>query len=80
MEDFPMKQTLIDIAKSLVEFPDEVVVNEKISGDVVVLELSVAQSDMGKVIGRQGKVAKAIRTVMRAVANLEDKRVIIDII
>lgn len=75
-----MKQTLIDIAKSLVEFPDEVVVNEKISGDVVVLELSVAQSDMGKVIGRQGKVAKAIRTVMRAVANLEEKRVIIDII
>ncbi len=75
-----MKQALIDIAKSLVEFPDEVVVNEKISGDVVVLELSVAQSDMGKVIGRQGKVAKAIRTVMRAVANLEDKRVIIDII
>ena len=75
-----MKQTLIDIAKSLVEFPDEVVVNEKISGDVVVLELSVAQSDMGKVIGRQGKVAKAIRTVLRAVANLEDKRVIIDII
>lgn len=75
-----MKQTLIDIAKSLVEFPDEVVVNEKISGDVVVLELSVAQSDMGKVIGRQGKVAKAIRTVMRAVANLENKRVIIDII
>ena len=75
-----MKQTLIDIAKSLVEFPDEVVVNEKISGDVVVLELSVAQSDMGKVIGRQGKVAMAIRTVMRAVANLEDKRVIIDII
>ena len=75
-----MKQTLIDIAKSLVEFPDEVVVNEKISGDVVVLELSVAQSDMGKVIGRQGKVAKAIRTVMRAVANLEDQRVIIDII
>ena len=80
MEDFRMKQTLIDIAKSLVEFPDEVVVNEKISGDVVVLELSVAQSDMGKVIGRQGKVAKAIRTVMRAVANLENKRVIIDII
>jgi predicted RNA-binding protein YlqC (UPF0109 family) len=75
-----MKQTLIDIAKSLVEFPDEVVVNEKISGDVVVRELSVAQSDMGKVIGRQGKVAKAIRTVMRAVANLENKRVIIDII
>lgn len=75
-----MKQALIDIARSLVEFPDEVVVNEKISGDVVVLELSVAPSDMGKVIGRQGKVAKAIRTVMRAVANLEDKRVIIDII
>ena len=75
-----MKQTLIDIAKSLVEFPDEVVVNEKISGDVVVLELSVAQSDMGKVIGRQGKVAKAIRPVMIAVANLEEKRVIIDII
>ena len=74
-----MKQTLIDIAKSLVEFPDEVVVNEKISGDVVVLELSVAQSDMGKVIGRHGRIAKALRTVMKAAATSVEKKVTVEI-
>ncbi|HPE94717.1 MAG TPA: KH domain-containing protein [Bacillota bacterium] len=74
-----MKQLLIDIAKSLVEFPDEVKVSEKVSGDVVMYELSVAPTDVGKVIGRQGKIAKSIRTLMRAAAGLENKRVIVDI-
>ena len=75
-----MKELVEVIAKALVDNPDEVVVTEKEEGKHVTIELHVAPSDMGKVIGRQGKVAKAIRTVMRAVANLEDKRVIIDII
>ncbi len=75
-----MKQILLDIAKAIVDNPDEVVVTEKISGSTVVLELSVAKSDMGKVIGRGGKIAKSIRTVMKAAAVREDKRVIVDII
>lgn len=74
-----MKQLLIDIAKSLVEFPDEVKVSEKVSGDVVMYELSVAPTDVGKVIGRQGRIAKSIRTLIRAAAGLKNKRVIVDI-
>lgn len=75
-----MKQVLEDIAKAIVEFPEEVVINEKESGDMVILELSVAKSDMGKVIGRQGRIAKAIRTVVRSSANLKNKKVIVDIV
>ncbi|MDD5915943.1 MAG: KH domain-containing protein [Clostridiales bacterium] len=75
-----MKQTLIDIASSIVEKPEEVSVTEKVSGDTVILELSVAKSDMGKVIGRGGKIAKCIRVVMRAAAAKENKRVIVDIV
>ena len=75
-----VKQVLTDIAKAIVEFPDEVVVSEKESGDMVILELSVAKSDMGKVIGKQGKIAKAIRNLVRASANLNGKKVIVDIV
>lgn len=75
-----MKQVLIDIAKAIVDKPDEVVVLEKEDGDSVVLQLSVAQEDMGKVIGKQGRIAKAIRTVVKAAANRENKRVIVDIV
>ena len=78
--DINMKQVLTDIAKAIVEFPDEVYVTEKESGDMVILELSVAKSDMGKVIGKQGKTAKAVRTIVRASANLNNKKVIVDII
>ena len=63
-----MKQMLLDITKAIVEDPDSVVVSEKVSGDTVVLELSVAKQDMGRVIGKEGKIAKSIRTVMRAAA------------
>jgi predicted RNA-binding protein YlqC (UPF0109 family) len=75
-----MKQMLLDITKAIVEDPDSVVVSEKVSGDTVVLELSVAKQDMGRVIGKEGKIAKSIRTVMRAAAAKENKRVIVDII
>ena len=75
-----MKKILLDITKAIVEDPDSVVVAEKVSGDTVVLELSVAKHDMGRVIGKDGKIAKSIRTVMRAAATRENKRVIVDII
>ncbi len=75
-----MKQILLDITKAIVEDPDSVSVSEKVSGDTVVLELSVAKHDMGRVIGKEGKIAKSIRTVMRAAAAKENKRVIVEII
>ena len=75
-----MKQILLDITTAIVEDPDSVLVTEKVSGDTVVLELSVAKHDMGRVIGKEGKIAKSIRTVMRAAAARENKRVIVDII
>ncbi len=75
-----MKQILLDITKAIVEDPDSVLVTEKVSGDTVVLELSVAKPDMGRVIGKEGKIAKSIRTVMRAAATKENKRVIVEII
>jgi len=75
-----MKTVLTDIAKAIVENPDEVVVNEREDGDTVYFELSVAESDMGKVIGKQGRIAKSIRTVMKVAAMRENKRVIVDII
>lgn len=63
-----MKELVEVIAKALVDNPSEVVVTEKRSGKNVVLELHVAQSDMGKVIGKQGRIAKAIRSVVKAAA------------
>ncbi len=73
------KQVLTDIAKALVEFPDEVTVTETETNDTVYLVLSVAQSDMGKVIGKQGKIAKAIRAVMKSSGNAAQKRVTVEI-
>ena len=70
-----MKDLVEVIAKSLVENPDEVVVTETVEGDEIVMELSVAPSDMGKVIGKQGRIAKAIRSVVKAAASREDKKV-----
>ncbi len=74
-----MKQLLVDIVKPIVDNPDEVVVVERTSGDMTVLELTVAKSDIGKVISRGGKIAKSIRNVVRAAATKENKRVIVDI-
>ena len=74
-----MKQLVEVIAKSLVENPDEVVVTETEKDDAVVIELKVGPSDMGKVIGKQGRIAKSIRTVVKAAASKGDKKVIVDI-
>ena len=74
-----MKELVEVIAKSLVDFPDEVVVTETESEEGTILELRVAQSDMGKVIGKQGRIAKAIRSVVKAAASKEDKKVIVEI-
>ncbi len=74
-----MKELVEVIAKSLVEHPEEVVVTEKETGESTVIELKVAQSDMGKVIGKQGRIAKAIRSVVKAAASKSDKKVIVDI-
>lgn len=75
-----MKELVEVIAKSLVDNPDEVVVTEKSSEKALVIELHVAASDMGKVIGKQGRIAKAIRSVVKAAATKEDRKVIVDII
>ncbi len=74
-----MKELLEVIAKALVEHPDEVSVTEKENGKTLVLELRVASSDMGKVIGKQGRIAKAIRSVVKAAAAKDDRKVVVDI-
>ena len=68
------------IAKALVDNPDEVRVNEVEGSQSLIIELRVAQEDMGKVIGKQGRIAKAIRTVVKAAAIKNDKRVVVEII
>ena len=75
-----MKELVEVIAKALVEHPDEVTVNEKEDGKHVVIELHVAESDMGKVIGKQGRIAKAIRSVVKAASSKDNKRVDVEII
>ena len=74
-----MKELVEVIAKALVDNPDEVVVTEKTEGKNVTVELHVAASDMGKVIGKQGRIAKAIRSVVKAAASKSEKKVIVDI-
>ena len=74
-----MKELVELIAKSLVDNPDEVHVNEIEKEKVIILELQVAKEDTGKVIGKQGKIAKAIRTVVKAAAIKEEKKVLVEI-
>ena len=75
-----MKDLLEFVAKSIVEKPDEVSVTKTENETSIVLELRVGEGDMGKVIGRQGRIAKAIRTVVRSASAHEKKKVIIEII
>ena len=75
-----MKELVEVIAKALVDHPEEVSVNEKNEGRTIVLELHVAEGDMGKVIGKQGRIAKAIRSVVKAAAAKEYKKVVVDIL
>lgn len=75
-----MKELVEVLAKSLVDNPDQVNVNEIVRERTVIYELSVAPDDMGKVIGKQGRIAKAIRTVVNAAAVKNNKRVIVEIV
>ena len=75
-----MKELLEVIAKNIVEYPEQVQVFEKEGDRASILELKVAPEDMGKVIGKQGRIAKAIRTVVKAAAVHEDKKIIVEII
>ena len=74
-----LKETLYNIACALVDTPDEVTVIEDVDGDTVNLVLSVAADDMGMVIGKHGRIAKAIRMVMKAAANADGKKVNVEI-
>ncbi len=74
-----MKELLEVIAKNLVDNPDKVAVNERIDDDALILELTVDGEDIGKVIGKQGRIAKSIRAVVKAAATREDKKVVVKI-
>jgi len=75
-----MKELLVYIVQNLVDSPDEVQITEREKDDLVVFEIRVADSDMGKVIGRQGRIIKEIRTLMRAVAKRKGKRISVEVI
>ena len=75
-----MKELVEDIAKALVDHPEEVSVNEKNEGRTIVLELHVAEGDMGKVIGKQGRIAKSIRSVVKAATARSEKPVFVEIL
>ena len=75
-----MKDLVEVIAKSLVEHPEEVVVTESEGDYETLIELKVAPSDRGKVIGKQGRIAKAIRTVVKAASSRDDRRVVVEIL
>ena len=75
-----MKELVEVIEKSMVDYPEEVVVTETENDKTIVVELHVASSDMGKVIGKQGRIAKAIRSVVKAAASKSDKKVVVDIV
>ena len=75
-----MEELVRFIAKNLVDEPDSVKVETREEGDTVVISLSVAPGDMGKVIGRQGRIAKAIRTVVKSASVREDQKYMVDIV
>ena len=74
-----MRELVEVIAKALVDYPNEVAVTETENEKSIVIELRVAQADRGNVIGKQGRIAKAIRSVVKAAAAKSDKKVIVDI-
>jgi len=74
-----MKDLVEMIVKALVDDPSEVVINETAGESIVILEISVATDDVGKVIGKEGRIANAIRTVVKAAAAKNDKKVTVEI-
>ena len=75
-----MKELVEVLAKALVDHPDEVVVTETEKDNATVVELRVSPTDMGKVIGKQGRIAKAIRSLAKAAASKDDKKVVVEIV
>ncbi len=75
-----MKNIVEIIARSLVDYPEQVIVEEKQDGSHLILQLHVAPEDMGKVIGKQGRIAKAMRSVVKSVAIHENKKVSVEIV
>ncbi|MBO5352083.1 MAG: KH domain-containing protein [Lachnospiraceae bacterium] len=75
-----MKELVKVIAMALVDHPDQVVVTEEETEKAIVVELKVAPEDMGKVIGKQGRIAKSIRTVVKAASTKDDKKVVVEIL
>lgn len=75
-----MKETLTTIITSLVEFPEQVSITEREDEQVLTFEVKVAPTDMGKVIGREGKMATAIRTVMKALGAKESRKIMIEFV
>lgn len=75
-----MKEMLEIMIKNLVENPDDVQITENQKGNTITYEVKVAETDMGKVIGRQGRIAKSIRTVAKAIAAKEDKKINIEFV
>jgi len=75
-----MKSLVEMMVQSLVDYPDEVVINETAGESIVILEISVSGEDVGKVIGKEGRIANAIRTVVKAAAAKSDKKVTVEIL
>ena len=75
-----MKELVKVIAMALVDHPEQVVVTEEETDKAIVVELKVAPEDMGKVIGKQGRIAKSIRTVVKAASTRDDKKVVVEIL
>ena len=75
-----MKELIELLVRSLVKNPDQICVTERVENDTWIYEVTVAQEDMGKVIGKQGRIAKAIRTMAKAAATRENRRVMVEIV
>ncbi|MCI8821641.1 MAG: KH domain-containing protein [Lachnospiraceae bacterium] len=75
-----MKELVEVLAKALVDHPDEVVVTETEKDNATIVELRVSPTDMGKVIGKQGRIAKAIRSLVKAAASKDDRKVVVEIV
>ncbi len=75
-----MKELIELLVRSLVKNPDQIAVVERVENDTWIYEVTVAQEDMGKVIGKQGRIAKAIRTLAKAAATRENRRIMVEIV
>ena len=75
-----MRELVNSIVKSLVDYPEDVTINETVGSSVIILEISVSKTDIGKVIGKEGRIANAIRTIIKAAAAKDNKKVTVEIV